>query len=118
MSDKQTTAVVLLVILSLVFYLYNQGRLGTVIQTITGNKGAVSQFTITNTAANAASNAELTASNVQYDSQGLDTGYFLNSLYGFGKNGEVQYSQQGGSGSNSSLISDLSTVATLATLFG
>ena len=114
MSDKQTTAVVLMVILALVFYLYNNGKLATVVGTITGKSPTE---TITATAANLAANTEAaTTQNYNGIMQGLNTGYFLNSIYGIDSNNTVQYTAS--NSNNSNTASNIETAVTLAGLLG
>lgn len=116
MSDKQTTAFVLLVILSMVFYLYHTQKLAPLVAIITGgNAGNIGKSWSTSTDASYIT-SQAQVANVSYDqwASGQNTAYTLNSFFNIGQNGNVQYSQPSGS----STSNDLSTITTLATLFG
>lgn len=90
MSDKQTTAVVILVILSLVFYLYTKGTLPSVVSAITGNTQPGTSTT--SLAAYVASNAQAAVSTSTSYADPLNTGYFLNAIYGIDQStGVISY---------------------------
>jgi hypothetical protein len=115
MSDKQTTAVVLLVILSLVFYLYTKGSLATVVSAITGSSSK-SGVNSTSLAADVASNAQASATGVSYNDP-LNTGYFLNAIYGINSgSGVISYSPPSSSSSRGSSSSSPSGLANQAAM--
>lgn len=118
MSDKQTTAVVLLVILSLIFWLYNQGRLSQVVASVTGSPvGQSTQAGLTQTSLVLSGLTVPTS----YSTGGINTqGYVLNAVYGSPNNSAgtnvINYGASANSTSN--LASLASSGAAIATLFG
>lgn len=118
MSDKQTTAVVLLVILSLVFYLYNKGRLGQFVGVITGNQSNVTGSQ--SGEQSAALNNIGIVSNASYQVNGLNTpGNVLNAVYGVDNSQGINVIRfnppPASQGSNS--ITDLASIGATAAQF-
>ena len=113
MSDKQTTAVILLVVLSLVFYLYHTQKLASLVAIITGgNAQQIGQnYNVSTDAAYITTQAQ--TANVSYAqfASGQDTAYTLNSIFNIPKGaGSIQYSQPASSSAGSDNLSNLSTL--------